>query len=92
MTGRRFGLDKICCLECFVGTILCNSAKCLSRYIHDDRLVNLRYEDPLLLKIWLATYFAPWIKLRRTSAVTVLAPDLGLLTCDVALLCHKVVV
>ena len=44
--------------------------------------------DFLLLQVWLSACFSARVKLRRTCAVRITAPNLGFLASDVALLCH----
>ncbi len=87
--GPILSLDKRCGLERLVCTIFCNSAERLGGNIYDNSLVDFRNKNPLLLKVRLATDFAAWVKLRRTRAIAVTAPNLGLLSGDVANFCHR---
>ena len=81
-------LDKLGCLEGFVGTVLGDSAKAFSRNVHNHVLAKFWYIDTSLLQVWLAASLATRVKLRRTRAVRVAAPNLGLFAGDVTLLCH----
>ena len=84
-------LDQLGFSECLVGTVLGNCSKAFGGNFYSDSLIKFCDIHSLLLEIWCSFSFPRRVELGRTSAVTVLAPDLGLLAGDVALLCHKVV-
>lgn len=62
-------LDDASFFEGLVGSVLINSADCLSGEGDDHRLVELRYENPLFLEIHLPAGLARRVELRGTSAV-----------------------
>lgn len=82
-------LDEIGIFQRLVRTILCNSTNRLCRKVDGDVLVEFRHVDTLFLQVWSPLGLSTRVKLRRTSAVAVLTPDLGLLAGDFTFLCHK---
>lgn len=82
-------LDQFSLFERLVGTVFSNRPQAFGRNFDSYVLVELWYVQPFLLQVWLSAGFTTRIKLRRTRAVAVAAPNLGFFAGYVTLFCHR---
>ena len=82
-------LNQLGFLEDLISAIFSNSTQSLGRDIDRYVFAEFWYKNTALLEVRLAAGFTTWVKLRRSGAVTVSSPDLGLFAGYFTLFCHK---